>query len=219
MPRAILFDFNGVIVNDEPQHCEALIATLASYGYPLDREGYYRDYLGFDDRECFRFTFERMGRPADAAQLHEAIERKAVLYERAIRASLELVPGSAGFIRAAAAAGYRMAVVSGALRREIDLVLSAANLQEHFPVVVAAEDVDQCKPDPQGYRAAQEALGVASERCVVIEDSLPGLEAARRAGARCAMITTSHPAADLAGADLVWDSLEGHHPDELPWRS
>ena len=112
-----------------------------------------------------------------------------------------------------------MAVVSGALRREIDLVLSAANLQEHFPVVVAAEDVDQCKPDPQGYRAAQEALGVASERCVVIEDSLPGLEAARRAGARCAMITTSHPAADLAGADLVWDSLEGHHPDDLPWRS
>lgn len=217
MSRAILFDFNGVIVNDEPQHCEALIATLAGYGYPLDREGYYRDYLGFDDRECFRFTFERMGRPADAAQLHEAIERKAVLYERAIRASLELVPGSAGFIRAAATAGYRLAVVSGALRREIDLVLGEAGLREHFPVIVAAEDVGHCKPDPQGYRTAQRALGVAPERCMVIEDSLPGLEAARRAGARCTMITTSHPAADLGGADLVWPTLEGHHPDELPW--
>ena len=74
MPKAILFDFNGVIVNDEPQHCEALIATLATYGYPLDRAGYYRDYLGFDDRECFRFTLERMGRSPDEALLQEAIE-------------------------------------------------------------------------------------------------------------------------------------------------
>ena len=65
MLRAILFDFNGVIVNDEPQHCEALIATLATYGYTLDQEGYYRDYLGFDDRECFRFAFQRMGKPAE----------------------------------------------------------------------------------------------------------------------------------------------------------
>ncbi len=219
MPRTILFDFNGVIVNDEPQHCEALIATLASYGYPLDREGYYRDYLGFDDRECFRFTFDRMGRAADTALLTEAIERKAALYERAIRASMELVPGAAAFVRAAAAAGYRMAVVSGALRREIELVLGEAGLRPLFEVIVAAEDVSRCKPDPQGYRAALAALGAAPGSTVVIEDSLPGLAAARGAGARCAMITTSHPAVELAGADLVWETLAGHHPDELPWAS
>ncbi len=59
MERAILFDFNGVIVDDEPQHCDALIATLAEYGLPLSRDDYYREYLGFDDRECFRFAFER----------------------------------------------------------------------------------------------------------------------------------------------------------------
>ena len=62
MTSGILFDFNGVIIDDEAQHCEALVATLAEYGYTLDREAYYREYLGFDDRECFRFTFERMGR-------------------------------------------------------------------------------------------------------------------------------------------------------------
>src|SRR5512143_1736 len=154
MPRAILFDFNGVIVNDEPQHCEALIATLATYGFTLDREGYYRDYLGFDDRECFRFTFRRVGRPADDRLIHEAIERKAVLYERAIRASLELVPGSAEFIRNAAADGYRLAVVSGELRREIELVLGESGLRQHFEVLIAAEDVSACKPDPEGYRTA-----------------------------------------------------------------
>jgi beta-phosphoglucomutase len=217
MHRAILFDFNGVIVNDEPQHCESLIATLATYGYRLDREGYYREYLGFDDRECFRFSFERMGRTVDATLMAEAIERKAAMYERAIRASMELVPGSAEFVRAAAAEGYRLAVVSGALRREIELVLAEADLRRHFEQVVAAEDVAACKPDPQGYHAARAALGVDPVRCMVIEDSLPGLEAARRAGMRCTMLCTSHPAQELVTADLVWQDLNGRLPRELPW--
>jgi HAD superfamily hydrolase (TIGR01509 family) len=219
MPRAILFDFNGVIVDDEAQHCEALIATLATYGYPLDREGYYRDYLGFDDRECFRFTFRRLGRVPGPELMQEAIERKAQLYEKAIRASLVLVPGSAAFIRAAAAEGYRMAVVSGALRREIEFVLGQAELRAHFEFLVAAEDVDACKPDPQGYRAAQQRLELPAVSCMVIEDSLPGLEAAHAAGIRCAMIATSHRPDELAGADLVWANLSGYHPRDLPWMS
>lgn len=216
-PRGILFDFNGVIIDDEPQHCEALIATLATYGYGLDREGYYREYLGFDDRECFRFTFQRMGVEATPERITEAIERKAVLYERAIRASMQLVPGSSDFIRAAAAEGYRLAVVSGALRREIELVLGASGLRQHFAHIVAAEDVNACKPDPQGYLAGQRALGIPAENLIVIEDSVPGLEAARRAGIRCAVLTTSHPAEELAAADSVWPDLAGRHPRDLPW--
>jgi HAD superfamily hydrolase (TIGR01509 family) len=217
MTRAILFDFNGVIVNDEPQHCEALIATLASYGCALDRESYYREYLGFDDRECFRFTFERMGRAPDAALLHQAIERKAEMYQEAIRASMQLVPGSSDFVRAAAGEGYRLAIVSGALRREIELVLHQAGLRQFFEILIAAEDVSACKPDPEGYRSAREALGVPGARCVVLEDSLPGLEAARRAGLRCVMIASSHPVNELKHADLVWENLHGRHPRDLPW--
>lgn len=217
MDRAILFDFNGVIIDDEPQHCDALIATLATYGFELDRDGYYRDYLGFDDRECFRFTFGRMGLPADLGRIDEAIERKAVRYDEAIRASMQLVPGSADFVRAAAAAGHRLAIVSGALRREITHVLAASGLAAYFELIVAAEDVSACKPDPEGYRRASRALGLSPRQYMVIEDSLPGLEAAHRAGLRCAMVATSHPARDLAAADAVWPSLEGRTPDDLPW--
>lgn len=216
-PRGILFDFNGVIINDEPQHCEALIQTLATYGYALDRDTYYREYLGFDDRECFRFTFRRMGLAPDPARIAEAIERKAVRYEQAIRASMDLVPGSADFIRAAGREGYRMVVVSGALRREIEMVLGTAGLRDYFSQVVAAEDVDACKPDPQGYRAGLAALGLPAEQAVIIEDSLPGLEAARQVGIRCAMLATSHPARELAAGDVVWPNLAGRHPRELPW--
>ena len=130
MASAILFDFNGVIIDDEPQHCEALIATLAEYGYPLDRETYYRDYLGFDDRECFRFTFAREGDEVDERRIAEAIERKNGHYERAIRADMRLVPGRCRVRRGRGARwGHRLAIVSGALRREIELVLELAGLR------------------------------------------------------------------------------------------
>ena len=217
MASGILFDFNGVIIDDEPQHCDALIATLGEYGYPLDRETYYRDYLGFDDRECFRFTFARDGAPVDDARLLEAIERKNEHYERSIRGAIRLVPGAEEFIESAALDGLQLAIVSGALRREIELVLELAGLRPHFSEIVAAEDVSACKPDPQGFNRARQALNLAPGRTVVVEDSLPGLAAARAAGLRCAMICTSHPEAALASGDAVWPDFLGRAPDQLPW--
>jgi len=217
MTAAILFDFNGVIIDDEPQHCDALMATLAEYGYAIDRDTYYREYLGFDDRECFRFSFTRMGRPADEPALLAAIERKNAHYERAIRDSMRLVPGAIDFVEGAALDGFQLAIVSGALRREIELVLELAGLRPHFAEIIAAEDVSACKPDPQGYNRARAALEVAPHRCMVIEDSLPGLAAARAAGLRCAMLATSHAEAACTDADAVWRDFTGHDPAELPW--
>ena len=217
MGSAILFDFNGVIIDDEPQHCEALIATLAEYGYPLDRESYYRDYLGFDDRECFRFTFARGGDEVEPGRIAEAIERKNEHYLQAIGADMRLVPGACEFVTAAAREGHRLAIVSGALRREIELVLELAGLRRHFEAIVSAEDVSACKPDPQGFNRARAALDLPADRCVVVEDSLPGLAAARAAGLRCAMLTTSHSEAALAGGDAVWRDFVGRSPRHLPW--
>lgn len=219
MVSAILFDFNGVLIDDEPQHCDALIATLGEYDIPLDRDTYYRDYLGFDDRECFRFTFDRLGRPLDEPALADAVERKHRHYERAVRESMRLVPGAADFVEAAALDGFQLGIVSGALRREIQLVLEVAGLAEHFAAVVAAEDVAACKPDPSGYLRGLEMLEVPARRTVVVEDSLPGLAAARAAGMRCAMLTTSHPetACAGAGADAVWPDFVDRTPGDLPW--
>jgi beta-phosphoglucomutase len=217
MASGILFDFNGVIIDDEAQHCDALIATLSEYGYTLDRDTYYRDYLGFDDRECFRFTFQRMGRRWDDAALGEGIARKHAAYERAIRASMRLVPGAAEFVENAALDGFQLAIVSGALRSEIELALDLAGLRPHFAEIIAAEDVGACKPDPQGFNRAREMLDLAPRRCVVVEDSLPGLTAARSAGLRCAMLATSHPEHACRDADLVWRDFVGHDASELPW--
>ncbi len=215
MTSGILFDFNGVIIDDEPQHCDALIETLAHYGCSLDRTAYYREYLGFDDRECFRFTFERIGLPSDEVALAEAVSRKHAAYEQAVRSSMRLVPGAAEFIEDAALDGLQLAIVSGALRSEIELILELAGLRPHFAAIVAAEDVTACKPDPAGYNAALEMLALPATGCVVVEDALPGLKAARAAGLRCAMLAISHSEDVCSEADLVWRDFVGHHASEL----
>lgn len=215
---AILFDFNGVIVDDEEQHRLTLEALLADEGIALTRAQYYEEYLGWNDRMSFVAAFQRAAKPLANQRLDALVAEKSRRYERLIAESLTLVPGAVEFV-SRAAAGWRLAIVSGALRREIDQVLDRAGLRRHFEVVVAAEDVTRCKPDPEGYQAALAALSarrpLAVSRSVAIEDSLPGLAAARAAGLRCTMLSTSHDPATLSEADAVWHSFTGHEPAEL----
>jgi HAD superfamily hydrolase (TIGR01509 family) len=217
LARGILFDFNGVIANDEGLHFEALSATLAAHGIALTQEEYYGKFLGLDDRECFRRSFEAAGRKPEPFLLHHAVEQKAELYEDIARARLELVPGVRNFIEAASAARMALGVASCALLREVEFVLQMTNLREHFETLVSAEQVERCKPDPQVFERARVRMRLAREECVVIEDSLPGVEAARAGGFRCVAIASSLPASAFENADLVWSDFNGHHPADLPW--
>lgn len=215
--RGILFDFNGVIVDDEPQHCRALTATLAEHGVVLDEATYYREYLGYDDRATIAQAWQAAGRTLTDTLLRLLVTQKSEAYQRAIREHLTMVNGAAEFVTVAASAGIRLGIVSGALRREIDLVLDVAGLHQHFQVIVAAEDVNAGKPDPEGYRRGLDALGLPADAVMAIEDSLPGLAAARAAGLRCTMLATSHGRTSLSDAELVWDDLSGRRPMDLPW--
>lgn len=216
--RLLLLDYNGVVANDEPLHCAALRDVLAVERIALSEADYFADYLGLDDPACLREAFRRAHRPLDDAALRRLAARKADWYAELVRAGLPLVPGVAAFARAATGMGLGVAVVSGALRREVAAGLACAGITDLVRVVVSVEDVAAGKPDPAGYRRAIALLaGEADARAgvVVVEDSLPGLAAARALGAGCVMLATSHSADRLAGADLVWDSFAGHRPQEL----
>lgn len=218
MTDLLLLDYNGVIVDDEPLHFAALRDVLAVERIALDRDAYDAFYLGLDDRACLRMAFERAGRTLEAAALEELAVRKARWYAESIRTGLPLVGGVREFVRGAAAAGARVGVVSGALRREISAGLEVVGIGDVVQAVVSAEDVTACKPDPAGYRLAIARLAADATpplRAVVVEDSLPGLAAARAAGAGCVLLTTTHPAERLAGGDAVWDSFAGHAPEEI----
>jgi beta-phosphoglucomutase len=219
MTDVLLLDYNGVVVDDEPLHFAAFRDVLAVERVALDEASYYADYLGFDDPTCFREAFRRAGRPLEQAVLERLAARKAEWYAEEIRGGLPLVPGIRDFVRAAAER-WRIAVVSGALRREILSGLECAGIADRVAAIVSAEDVAAGKPDPSGGRLAVAQLAARSPgggavRAVMVEDSLPGLAAARALGAGCVALATSHGARELAGADLVWESFAGHAPEEL----
>jgi HAD superfamily hydrolase (TIGR01509 family) len=218
--EAVLFDFNGVLVDDEGQHCEALQSVLRDEGITMTREQYYAEYLGLDDRAGFVQAFQHANRTLTPEILHRLVAAKSRVYLQLIAKSLQLVPGAKEFVRDAGQR-YRLGIVSGALRREIDIALRKAGLGGQFEVIIAAEDVSHCKPDPAAYLAACAAFNkrraIGENSCVAIEDSLPGLEAARAAGMPCVMLTTNHPSSRFGGkgAALVWDSFSGHTAAEL----
>ena len=212
----LLLDYNGVIVDDEPIHFAVLRDLLAVERIALDEPTYLAHFLGRDDRACIGEAFQRAGRMLDPEAARTLATRKARWYAESIRAGVPVVPGVRRFVHEAAAT-MRVAVVSGALRDEIRAGLAHAGVADVVECVIGAEDIVRGKPDPEGHRAALSRLARpgATVRAVVVEDSRPGLEAARALGAGSVMLTTGFGGADAAGADLVWKSFEGHTPGEL----
>ena len=215
--NVLLLDFNGVIVDDESLHFASFREVLATQGIALDRATYDQAYLGSNDRAAFSTALAREGRVVDEGAVRGFVACKAARYAELAEQDLVLVPGVTAFVRAAAALAH-IAVVSGALRAEIESGLVRAGLRDVVETIVSADDVPASKPDPAGFRLALARLaggpGHATARAVVIEDSLPGLAAARSLGAGCAMLTTSL-AAPMLPADVIWDTFEGHAPSEL----
>ena len=213
MLRAVIFDFNGIIVDDEPIHFKLFQRVLGEEGMVLTEEAYYARYLGFDDRGAFHFGYREHQRPLDDAKLAELIERKASYYQEAIRSQIAIFPG----VKALAADLARhlpLAVASGALRNEIETILAAAGLIDYFKAIIAAEDVARGKPEPEIFLKALAALNaqtgqfIQANECVVIEDSKEGIKGALRAGMKCLAVTNSHEPEMLSEADAVVGSLE-----------
>lgn len=213
--RAVIFDFNGVIVDDEPLHLELFRVVLAEEGIALSDEDYHEKYLGYDDRGCFVAALANAGREweaNDAAFINDLIGRKAALYREAIKERYLLFPGVVELVRRLANK-FPLAIVSGALRSEIEMVLERGEIRDCFSGIVAAEDVSACKPNPEGYVKALAALNantraaIRPSECLVIEDSVAGVEAAKRAGMRCLAVTNSYCAEELKEADWVAASL------------
>ena len=215
MLRAFIFDFNGIIVNDEPIHFRLFQRVLNEEGIPLTEEDYYARYLGFDDRGAFIAGYRDHHRELTDAKLAELVERKAIYYQEAIRNHVEIFPGVKELV-AALAGTLPLAVASGALRHEIETILTTISLRSHFRAIVSAEDVQSGKPEPEIFLKALAALNslldrqntIAAADCLVIEDSKEGIRGARRAGMKCLAVTNSHGAELLNEASAIVESLE-----------
>jgi beta-phosphoglucomutase len=210
--QAIIFDFDGVIANSEPLHLRASQAVLDREGITLSSEEYYARYLGYDDVGMF----ERLGRDRgyewSERQIAALVAAKGVELQNLLHGGAVLFPGAAEFIRLSAAA-VPIAIASGALPHEIREIVGTAGLRHLFTAIVGSGDTAESKPSPAPYRLAFTQLRAAtgldlqSHRAVAIEDSRWGLASARGAGLRCVGVTSSYPAHELPGAELVVGSL------------
>lgn len=216
--RAVLFDFDGVLVNSEPLHFEALRDCLRPEGIEIDETEYAQNYLAYDDWGAIRIAMERHARGYDAGRVQAIAERKARIFGD-LMSRIPFFPGARELVRALASE-VPLAIASGALRREIEGILEGGGLRQAFTAIVGADDVVNTKPHPEPYLAAMSALeprapGLRPAECLVFEDSMAGIASGLAAGMRVVAVTNSYPKARLTAAHHVVESLEGLTPDRL----
>lgn len=200
--KAILFDFNGVIIKDEPIH-EKLIEQLLVEENLRPRPGEYRQVcLGRSDRACLTTLLNNRGRVITDSYLDNLIARKSKAYLEELEklGKIPSYPGLEDLIFNIRAARLKMAVVSGALKSEIELVLQKLNLAPYFSVIVAGDDLTTSKPEPDGYLLAIERLNqldpelhLQASECLAIEDTPAGIQAAKQAGIQVVGVANTYP--------------------------
>jgi len=227
MLRAIIFDFDGILVDSEPLIMRLTQQMAAREGWQVSGEEYYRDYLAFDDRGIVEHLYASHGRPIDPARRNELVAWKARTYWEAIREGLPPEPGAVDFVHTVSA-HYPLAIASGSLRLEIERLLGTLGLREMFPVLISAEDTEHGKPDPEIYLKALAALrqlppkpsqvsgpspgqipghdrgglrNLEARECLVIEDAPAGIQAAHAAGMKCLALAHTRPLEALGAAD------------------
>ncbi len=217
MIKAIFYDFNGVIIDDEPLQMQAYKEVLGEHGIDLSEADYY-SALGLDDKGFVRHAFLRAQKQLAEDVLRIVLEGKAVRHRKLIEDELPLFHGVVTFLKATAR-HYSLGIVSMATLDEIEYALNRARLLPLFSVVVSTEDVNVCKPAPDCYRIGLRKLNAqrqASRRlpflpseCLVIEDSPPGIESGRGAGMRTLGVTNTVPEEELraVGAEVVTPRL------------
>ena len=217
MLKAIFFDFNGVIIDDETIQMQAYREVLRGHDIELTEEWYF-DALGMDDRTFVRAMFERAKKPLTDDVWQAVLEAKTVEHRKMIEDELPLFPGVLTFLKATSR-HFSLGLVSMANQAEVGYVFQRANLAPLFSVIVTAEDASACKPDPHCYvtglaklndkRQRERVLPLLPHECLAIEDSPPGIQSARAAGMRTLGVTNtvSEDALRAAGADVVTASL------------
>lgn len=217
MLRGVVFDFDGVLVDSEHAHFEAIREILArEAGIAITHDEYLEHYLAYDDHSCFRRAFEIHGVTASHERIADLVDRKWRAYDERLP-TVPFLPGARDLVLALHAAGVPLAIASGSRRNEIETLLRSQDLLASFRGIVSADDVLNFKPHPEPYLRARAAIGASDspEGVVALEDSSTGMASARAAGLRVIGVVGSLPRAKLGLAHRVVESLSGISVDDL----
>jgi HAD superfamily hydrolase (TIGR01509 family) len=225
MIKAILMDFNGVIIDDEPVQMRAYQEILKKEGIDLTEQAYLAS-LGMDDTTFVEAAYDRAGKVPETNKVLEVTTAKTLRWREMIAGELPLFPGIENFIKKMSKE-FALGIVSMAKLEEITYVLELSGLRSFFSTIVSAEDVTKCKPDPECYKIGFGLLDAARTfagrlpmthgECLVIEDSPPGIISAKTAGLMAMGVTNTVAAEALrnAGADATAKNLDDWMPDSI----
>jgi beta-phosphoglucomutase len=213
--KAVVFDFDGIIVDSEPLHYRAFQKVLEPLGLGYSWQEYVDRYMGFDDRDAFLESFSSHGLVLDEGRLAGLIADKAALFQEVIADGVTPYPGAVELI-ASLAGAIPLALCSGALQSDILPILGLFSLGNAFDCMVTAEEVAASKPDPASYILALEKLQqkfpsqkISPAEALAIEDTPAGIVSATAAGMAVLAVTNSYPSSELHRARKIVDSLAG----------
>lgn len=226
MIKAILMDFNGVIVDDEPIQMKAYQEILKGEGIDLTEEDYYA-CMGMNDKIFVENAYKRADKTADANKILEITQAKTQKWRDSLAAEVPVFEGVENFIKKMIQGDITLGIVSMAKREEIEYVLERIGLLDKFTTIVSAEDCENCKPDPEVFfkgftqldsrRTATGRNPIVHGECVVIEDSAAGVIGAKKAGMKTLAVTNtvSEKVLREAGADVISKNLDDWMPDSF----
>jgi len=198
--RAFIFDMDGTIVDNMAFHTDSWLAFFERHGKSYEAEAFFRETAGAQGREILR---ARLGPDVSDEEITALALEKDALYRELYGPHRRAIEGLEQFVAGARAQGVKLAVATSAPPKNIVFTLDELDLRRHFDTVVGAADVKHGKPHPDVFLKAAEQLGVPPSDCIVFEDAPMGVEAARRAGMRAVVITTTLPAEAFKDYDNV----------------
>jgi len=221
MLKAVIFDFDGVITDSEILHLRAFNRSLVPYGIEISTKDYYANYLGYSDFDCYKALIDNGLLKIDEHQIDKILGQKCKIFEELTRTEGRTIEGVHEFLKMLKKSNVPMAICSGSLMAEIELMLDEAKLRHFFSVIVSAEQVKKGKPSPEGFLLTLKKLNkkchppIAARECIVIEDSRWGLAAGKAAGMHTVAVTNSYDAGQLTLAEKVVARLDELTIDDL----
>ncbi len=200
--KAVLFDFNGVIINDEAIHHESLEELLLAENLPVKGRELWQVSVGRSDRSCLREILKLRGRIVTDEYLDKLVLKKASIYRQRLQqlVSLPIYPEVVQFIDKLHVSGYKLALVTGSVRSEAELVLKQAEIDRYFETIVTGDDIIESKPNPESYLLAVQRLNelnpdlnLLPAECLAIEDTFAGIQAAKSAAIQVVGIAHTYP--------------------------
>lgn len=208
MSTAVIFDFDGVIINSQLMHYQACCEALKSFDIRINYEDYVKQYCGLSDIEAFQKILRMHCHIFSYEDISNMVECKKKSYIKQIDSHGELpfIPNVELYISQLIENQKKLAICSGSSRKEVLSVLARleqGNLKQYFETIITIDDVNKGKPDPEGYLLALSHLNIQANNCLVIEDSPRGVAAAKQAGIKVTALLTTHKKQDLYEADEI----------------